>query len=66
MRGQYRFAGMLASLIIASAACRPIVTIGWTELAIIAIILILLFTPLLLRLVRIFIRTTRTTDREDE
>lgn len=66
MMDNYRFAGMLASLVAASVACRPVLTIGWTELAIIVIILVVLFAPLLLRLVRIFIRTTRTTGREDE
>lgn len=53
-------------LLLSALACRPVVAIGWTELAIILLILIVLFAPFLFRLFRFFSRNRRTVDDEKD
>ncbi|MGD2162985.1 MAG: twin-arginine translocase TatA/TatE family subunit [Anaerolineales bacterium] len=47
-------------------ACQPVIAIGWTELAIILVILIVLFAPLLFRVFRFFIQNKAPSDHENE
>ena len=46
----------ITSLMASGLACRPVLAIGWTELAIILVISLITFGPLLFRLVRFFKR----------
>ncbi len=55
-----------AIMLTASMACRPVIAIGWTELAIIFVIIIVLFAPVLFRLFRFFTRNEESTDNESE
>jgi Flp pilus assembly protein TadB len=53
-------------LVVTSLACRPVFAIGWTELAIILVILVVLFAPLLIRLFRLFIRSERSSKKNEQ
>jgi hypothetical protein len=57
---------LTASLVLSALACRPVIAIGWTELVIIVIIILVLFAPLLLRLFRYFTRSERSSDKAEE
>lgn len=37
-------------------ACRPVVTIGWAEILILALIILIAFFPLLVKIIRFFLR----------
>jgi membrane protein implicated in regulation of membrane protease activity len=52
-----------AILLASMLACRPVITIGWTELAIIALIILVLFAPLLWRLFRFLTREKDSGDK---
>ena len=43
---------LIAALITTSLACRPVLTIGWTEILIIAALIIILLGPALYKLFR--------------
>lgn len=45
-------------------ACRPVIAIGWTELAIIIVIVLVLFAPVLFRLFRFFLQHQESPDEE--
>jgi hypothetical protein len=51
-----RYSLTAAILLTATLGCRPVFAIGWTELAIIGVIVLVLFAPLLFRLFRFFTR----------
>jgi dolichol kinase len=55
-----------ALMLAASLACRPVFAIGWTELAIIFVIILVLFAPVLFRLFRFFTRNQETTDKNTD
>ena len=41
-----------STLLASAVACRPVIAIGWTEFGIIVVLLMLLFGPLVIRLIR--------------
>lgn len=51
-------------LLATTLACRPVFAIGWTELAIIAVIILVLFAPLLFRLFRFLTREKQKKDKQ--
>jgi hypothetical protein len=53
-----------AFLLATSFACRPVFAIGWTELALIAVIMLVLFAPLLFRLFRFLMQKDETTNKK--
>jgi hypothetical protein len=66
MRKTASIVAVLFSLFLGTLACRPVFAIGWTELAIILVILVVLFAPLLLRLFRFITRSVDSShDKED-
>lgn len=49
--------GMVGGALAGSAlACRPVVTIGWSEILILALIILIAFFPLLVKIIRFFLR----------
>lgn len=52
MRNQSRFAFFLVLLLWPALACRPVFAIGWSEILVLAIIIIVLLGPLLWRVYR--------------
>jgi len=58
-----QIAGM-TTLLLSLLACRPIIAIGWTEIIIIVVLVIVLMGPLLFRIYRFIDRINRA--REDE
>ncbi|MGD8620566.1 MAG: twin-arginine translocase TatA/TatE family subunit [Anaerolineales bacterium] len=66
MRYVHPFSISVIFLGLASLACQPVIAIGWTELAIILVILIVLFAPLLFRVFRFFIQNKAPSDHENE
>jgi 1,4-dihydroxy-2-naphthoate octaprenyltransferase len=56
----------VGALMLSSMACRPVIAIGWTELAIIIGIIFLLFAPFLLRLFRFFTRNQDAPEKHSD
>ncbi len=52
------------SLLVFQAACRPVMTIGWGEIAIILVLVLLLIGPMLWRLFRFFARSREENHNE--
>ncbi|MFO8036052.1 MAG: hypothetical protein R6U57_05450 [Anaerolineales bacterium] len=47
-------------------ACRPVVTVGWSEILILALIILIAIFPLLVKIFRFYLRLEeRKEDRED-
>lgn len=61
-----RFSLPAAAALAATIGCRPVFAIGWTELAIIAVIILVLFAPLLFRLFRFFTRKENPPDKKTD
>jgi len=51
---------------LAALACRPVITIGWAEIAIIAGVFVLLLAPFLVRVVRFLTRLEDKSSTEEE
>ena len=45
-----------AALVISTWACRPVLTVGWTEVLILGAVILFAISPLLVRLFRFYIR----------
>jgi hypothetical protein len=43
---------LFSTLIVSTISCRPVMTVGWQEILILAVIIALLFGPILFRLYR--------------
>lgn len=50
------FAIGIIALLLAASACRPVIAIGWGEMVLLILVIILLLGPLLLRLYRLLSR----------
>ena len=61
-----RFSISAAVILTATMGCRPVFAIGWTELAIIGVIVLVLFAPLLFSLFRFFTRKDVLADKDNE
>ena len=61
-----RFSLSAAMILIATLGCRPVFAIGWTELAIIGVIVLVLFAPLLFRMFRFFTRKDELANKDNE
>lgn len=46
-----------AALLLGTMACRPVLTIGWGEMLILLVVLFLVLAPLILRVVRMVLKT---------
>jgi hypothetical protein len=53
-------------LLLSITACRPVITIGWWEIALIGGLIVLLAAPLLIRILRLFARLEGESERESE
>jgi hypothetical protein len=51
-------------LLLSTLACRPVITIGWWEIALIGGLIVLLAAPLLIRMLRLLAGLERESDRE--
>jgi len=47
---------IVAAVLISTLACRPVITVGYTEMLIVAVIGLILLGPLLFRLYRLMVR----------
>ena len=56
----------IASLLIATLACRPVIAIGWEELLIIIILVAFLLGPMLFRLYRFLDKVNRFKRSEEK
>lgn len=45
-----------AALVISTWACRPVLTVGWTEVLILGAVILFAISPLLVRLFRFYVR----------
>jgi uncharacterized membrane protein (Fun14 family) len=54
----------VALLLLSVLACRPVITVGWSEIAILFVIALFVAGPLLLRLYRILARFQKSEERE--
>ncbi len=59
---------MVGGVLAGSAlACRPVITVGWSEILILALIILIAFFPLLLKIFRFYLRLEgKKRDREDD
>lgn len=48
----YRPLQAAVTLLLASLACRPVITIGWGEILLIGLVAVLVLGPLLIRIIR--------------
>jgi hypothetical protein len=62
--GYWRELTGVALLSLSVLACRPVVTVGWSELAILFVIVLFVVGPLLFRLYRILARSQKPEERE--
>ena len=53
------------SLIVSQSACRPVMTIGWGEIAIILVLVLLLVGPMLWRVFRFIARSREGNNERD-
>lgn len=49
---------------VAALACRPVVTVGWTEIIILAAIIVFAISPFLIRVFRWYVRWEEKQDEE--
>ena len=54
----------VALLSLSVLACRPVITVGWSEIAILFVIVIVIAGPLLFRLYRVLARFQKSEERE--
>jgi uncharacterized membrane protein (Fun14 family) len=54
----------VALLSLSVLACRPVVTVGWSEIAILFVVVLFIAGPLLFRLYRILARFQKSEERE--
>lgn len=54
-KGRHPLGWILASLWAASFACRPIITVGWAEILILAGIIVFAISPFLLKVYRAYL-----------
>jgi hypothetical protein len=60
--GHYRGLFGVALLLMSVLACRPVVTVGWSEIAILFVIAAIIVGPLLFRFYRLWTRVQRSVD----
>lgn len=54
----------MAALVAGALACRPLITVGWTELLILAGVIVFAISPFLFKVYRFFLRMEK--EKEDE
>ena len=66
LRQQYR-RGRLAGavLLMGALSCRPVMTVSWTEIAILAVVVTVLLLPLLLRILRMLARAESASEADE-
>jgi len=52
INNQDRIGLLIAALAVSMSACRPVLTVGWGEILIVAAVLLLVLTPLSIRILR--------------
>lgn len=66
MKVEYRHALASSAILLSLLACRPVFAIGWTELFILAVIIIILFGPFLLRVYRTLEKIRKAEEKQKQ
>lgn len=51
------------AVLLSTLACRPVITIGWAEIAIIGGLILLLLAPFIVKVLRLFARIEKDEDQ---